>query len=80
MSPERAAMLLAFKTDEVSLTRREIMTSAEVDDRHQFQYLLDAKLLQQTAWHPDEPRTYKLTPLGMDRRELYNVSENLHYG
>lgn len=77
---ERAALLLAFKKESEILTRREIMARAAVDNLHQFQTILVMKLVEPTEWHPNYPREYRLTDLGKDRREFYNVAENLTWG
>ena len=81
MPPERAAMLLSFKSEEDILTRRQIMDRAGVTNIHQFESLRNAQLIAQCEWRGAvHPREYVLTPLGKDRREMYNVAENLHHG
>ena len=81
MPPERAAMLLSFKSENDILTRRQIMERAGVTNVHQFESLRNAGFLAQTEWRGAvHPREYVLTPAGKDRREMYNVAENHSYG
>ena len=81
MNAERAAMLLAFKSEDEILTRREIMTRAGVDNRHQFESLRAARYIFQREWGGAAvPREYGLTQDGKIKREMHNVAENLRYG
>jgi hypothetical protein len=80
MSPERAAMLLAFHDENDVLTKRDIFSRANVRDAMNFTYLLEAKMLAPKEWVSNEPRRYALTPLGKDRREMYGAAENLEFG
>ena len=81
MPPERAAMLLSFKSENDILTRRQIMERAGVTNVHQFESLRNAGLIAQCEWRGAvHPREYVLSSAGKDRREMFNVCENLHFG
>ena len=45
MHHDRARILLAFKSEDEHLTRRDIMSRADVHDPQEFQALLDMKVL-----------------------------------
>jgi hypothetical protein len=69
MKRDRDRMLLAFKTEDERLTRRDVMARAGVSDPQAFQSMLDTRVIQKDEWEPNRPNHFHLTPLGIDRRE-----------
>lgn len=69
MSPERAAILLAFHDENAVLTKREILERSGLRDDQHLSDLMQMRLIGQREWQPNVPRQYHLTPLGRDKRE-----------
>lgn len=65
-----AKILLAFQEGS-ALTRRDALERAKVSDPQEFNSLVIAGHLRQTAWHQCFPREYMLTTKGADRRDHY---------
>lgn len=80
MQPDRANLLKAFEREGVCLTRNEAMRAAGVQNRGEFEALVETRLLQPEPWRQYGDRQFSLTERGADRLDMYREVYSFRFG
>jgi hypothetical protein len=73
----RARVLFAFQERGETLTQKEILRRAETTDCGDFGRTKDAGLIEALDWVPNQPRLYRITPTGIERRDSIRRAKGL---